>query len=256
MTGLEMYRVLDAIAPFDSQADFDNSGFLVGDPAREIHGVLLALDVTENVIDEALAAGAGLIITHHPLLFSPLSRLTEEDYEGRLIRRLTRENISLIAAHTNLDQAPGGINDALACLCGLTDVRGDGFFRMGELAESMSSGAYAAFLAERLGDTIRLMGPADVPVRRVGLSSGGGGDEWRRAAEAGCDLFVSGEIKHHLALAMADLGIVACECGHYATEYPGMAVLAEALQNALREIECSVRVFLSEARAYGFPRKT
>ncbi len=255
MTVRDLYRIIDSIAPFDTQAEFDNSGFLVGDPAQEVTTILMALDVTPAVIDEAVECGAQLVITHHPLLFSPLRRLTEEDYEGRLIRRLTRENISLISAHTNLDQAPGGINDTLAELCGLTGVQGEGFFRWGELPEPMSARAYEACLRERLGDSVRLMGPEDAPVRRIGLCSGGGSDEWPQAAEAGCDGFLSGEIKHHHALAMAESGLVGFECGHFATEFPGISVLASALQNALCTIECNVRVYVSEAAAYAFPRK-
>lgn len=255
MTVSDLYRVIDRIAPFDTLEEFDNSGFLVGDPGQEVSCILMALDVTPAVIDEAVECGAQLIITHHPLLFSPLRRLTEEDYEGRLIRRLTRENISLISAHTNLDQAPGGINDTLAELCGLENVQGEGFFRFGDLPEALPAADCAAVLTERLGDSVRLMGPADAPVRRIGLCSGGGSDEWTACMQAGCDAFLSGEIKHHHALEMAESGLVGFECGHFATEFPGISVLASALQNALCAIQCNVRVFVSEAAAYAFPRK-
>ena len=163
MTVSDLYRVIDSIAPFDTQEEYDNSGFLVGDPAQEVSCILMALDVTPAVVDEAVECGAQLIITHHPLLFTPARRLTEEDYEGRLIRRLTRENISLISAHTNLDQAPGGINDTLAELCGLSNVQGEGFFRFGDLPEALPAADCAAFLSERLGDSVRLMGPAGAP---------------------------------------------------------------------------------------------
>ena len=98
------------------------------------------------------------------------------------------------------------------------------------------------------------MAPEDRIIRRVGLCSGSGGDEWIQARESGCDAFVSGEIKHHFALAMADAGIAALECGHFATEEPGLAALAEALQNSLNHVECNVRVFVSAVSAYSFPR--
>ena len=252
MTVRDLYDLLDRVAPFETQADFDNSGFLVGSAAQEVTCVLFALDVTERVIDEAVSLGAQLIITHHPLMFSPVRRLTDEDFEGRLIRRLVRENISLIAVHTCLDQAPGGINDALAELCGLEDVAGEGFFRCGTLPEPLAARDYAALLRQRLGDAVRLMGPGDAVVRRVGLCSGGGGDEWAAAAEAGCDAFVSGEIKHHQALAMADSGIVGLECGHFATEEPGIRALAAALQNAADTLECNLRICVSAISAYSF----
>jgi dinuclear metal center YbgI/SA1388 family protein len=254
MTVYDFYLLMDQIAPFDTQAEFDNSGLLVGSPSAEVSAVLLALDVTEAVIDEAVALGAQLIITHHPLMFSARRQMTDEDYEGRLIRRLVREDISLIAAHTNLDQAPCGINDTLAELCGLTEITGEGFFRSGLLPEAMTAAACAEELGRRLGTVVRLMGPEDAVIRRIGLCSGGGSDEWASAVRTGCDAFLSGEIKHHLALALADRGIVAFECGHFATEEPGMEVLAVALQKALPALECNVRVYVSEVPAYAFPR--
>ena len=249
-----VYDVINSVAPFDTQMEGDNSGILVGSPEQEVKNILFALDVTEPVIDEAVALGAELIVTHHPLMFSAIRTLTEESYEGRLIRHLVREDISLIAAHTNLDQAVGGINDTLAALCGLVEISGEGFFRAGFLPEPMTIRAFADMLGENLETTVRVMAPENRMIRRVGLCSGSGGDEWKHAAEAGCDAFVSGEIKHHYALAMADAGIAALECGHFATEEPGLAALAEALQNSLNHVECNVRVFVSAVPAYSFPR--
>ena len=254
MTVQTVYDLIHTVAPFDTQMEGDNSGLLVGSPAQEVSSILFALDVSEPVIDEAAALGAELIVTHHPLMFSAIRSLTDEMYEGRLIRRLVRENISLIAAHTNLDYASGGINDTLAALCGLVEVSGEGFFRSGFLPEPMTVRAFADLLGENLETTVRVMGPEGRTVRRVGLCSGSGGDEWLRAQEAGCDAFVSGEIRHHYALAMADAGIAAFECGHFATEEPGLAALAEALQNSLDHVECNVRVFVSAVPAYSFPR--
>lgn len=250
-----LYDMIDRIAPFSSQMEGDNSGFLAGSAGQEVTGILFALDVTEPVIEEASALGAQLIVTHHPLMFSPLRSLTDADYEGRLLRRLVRENISLIAAHTNLDQAPGGINDTLAACCGLTGITGEAFFRCGLLPEPMAARAYADRLKELLHTEVRLMGPEDRLIRKAGLCSGGGSDEWRRAAESGCDAFISGEIKHHHGLAMAGSGIVGLECGHFATEEPGIRALASALQKQINQVEYNVRVYMSEISAYSFPRQ-
>ena len=253
MTVEQILRLIDTIAPFDTQAEWDNSGLLVGSPKQETRGILFALDLTESVIDEALAKEADLIVTHHPLMFSPRRRMTDEDFEGRLIQRLIRGGISHIAAHTNLDQAPGGMNDTLAACCGLTNVSGEGFFRFGDLPQAMTAGAFAHFLSDVLGDSVRLMGPDSAILHRAGLCSGGGSQEWETAFISGCDAFITGEIKHHHALAMADAGIVAFECGHAATERPGMLVLADALQNALDTVECKLRIFMSVSETYGFP---
>ena len=255
MTVKELYDMIDRIAPFSTQMEGDNSGFLVGSAAQEVTGILFALDVTEPVIEEAAALGAQLIVTHHPLMFDPLRTLTDDNYEARLIRRLAREDISLIAAHTCLDRAPGGVNDTLAELCGLTEVTGEGFFRCGLLPAPLSVWEYAEQLKAALRTEVRLMGPGDAVIRKVGLCSGSGGSEWPAAAETGCDAFVSGEIKHHFGLAMAGSGIVGLECGHFATEEPGIRALASALQKALNTIECSVRIYVSKVSAYSFPRQ-
>ena len=220
MTVQDIYQLINSAAPFDAQEEWDNSGILVGSPSAEVSGVLFALDVTDAVIEEAVSVGASLIVTHHPLMFSGRKRLTDEDYEGRVIMRLIREGISLIAAHTCLDRAEGGMNDVLAALCGLADVSGEGFFRAGNLTEPLPGSEY-----------------------------------WEEAARAGCDAFIAGEIRHHHALAMAGAGIVGFECGHRATEEPGIRALAEALQNALDTVECNVRVFESVIPAYSFPRQ-
>ena len=253
MTVQQLYEIIDRLAPFATQAEGDNSGFLVGSAAQDVDTVLLALDLTEPVIDEAVACGAQLIVTHHPLMFSPRRSLTDGDYEGRLIRRLVREDISHIAAHTNLDQAPGGVNDTLAESCGLTKVTGEAFFRCGMLPAPLSAGAYADQLKERLGAEVRLMGPAGALIRKVGLCSGGGSDEWFRAIGTGCDAFLSGEIKHHHALALADSGVIGLECGHFATEEPGVRALAAALQKEADTVQCNLRIYVSEQAAYAFP---
>ena len=140
LTVQRVYELIDALAPFDTQADFDNSGLLVGNPQAEVTGIHLALDVTDRVIDDALAAGANLIVTHHPLMFSARKRLTEADYEGHLLIRLIANGLSLIAAHTNLDQASGGMNDTLAGLLGLENIVGEGFLRVGHSARDGASG--------------------------------------------------------------------------------------------------------------------
>ena len=255
MTVQQIFDLIDRFAPFETQSEDDNSGFLVGSPSQEVTAALFALDVTEKVIDEAVSLGAQLIVTHHPLMFSPVHSLTDTDYEGRLIRRLTRENISLIAAHTNLDQAPGGVNDTLAERCGLAEISGSDYFRCGLLPEPLTAWAYADRLKELLRTDVRIMGPGNAEIRKVGLSSGGGSPMWERAAETGCDAFISGEIKHHLALAMADRGIVGFECGHFATEEPGIRALAFALQKQLNQVECNLRIYVSGVSAYSFPRQ-
>ena len=253
MTVQDLYEMINRFAPFDTQVEEDNSGLLVGSASQPVDKALFALDVTDPVIDEAVSLGAQLIVTHHPVMFSPIHSLTDADCEGRIIRRLVREQISLIAAHTNLDQAPGGINDTLAECCGLSDVSGDGFFRSGLLPAALTASEYAGLLKQRLRTEVRLMGPENALVRKVGLCSGGGSSEWISAVSAGCDAFVSGEIRHHHALSLADAGIIGFECGHFATEEPGIRALASALQTAADTVKYNLCIFVSKKAAYAFP---
>ena len=253
MTVENILELLQSVAPFETQEEWDNSGLLVGSPRQEVASVLFALDATERVIDEAAALGASLIVTHHPLMLHGRRRLTDEDYEGRIVSRLIRENISLIAAHTNLDQATGGINDMLCALCGLDNGAGEGFFRCGTLAEPVPAETFAWMLEDSLGDSVRLMGPKDTMIRRVGLCSGGGSEFWEAAEKAGCDAFIAGEIRHHHALAMTACGMAGLEAGHFATEEPGIFALADALQHHLIDVQCGLTVSKTATGAYAPP---
>ena len=250
MTIQDIYSLLDSAAHFETQEEFDNSGLLVGSPRQEVTGVLFALDVTEAVIREAVSLGANLIVTHHPLMINAVRRITDETYEGRLIMHLLREGIGLIACHTCLDKAPGGINDALAECCALLDVQGEGFVRVGTLPRPIRSGELKEYLAAALNTEVRLMGSPDLEISQIGMCSGSGSSEWEEAVRLGAEAFLTGEVKHHLALAMADAGIPCYECGHFATEQPGIFALADALQSALNQVQYSLAIYKSAAGAY------
>ena len=250
LTVQNVHDFLDARAPFDTQEDFDNAGLLVGDPAWEVRGIHVALDVTDRVIDEAEARDANLIVTHHPMMFSPRKRMTETDAEGRLLCRLIRGRMALIAAHTNLDRAPGGINDVLARVAGLAEVSGEDFVRVGTLPAPMTAKALADDLSLRLNTVVRLMGREDAPIRRVGLCSGSGSEFWQEAAAMGAQAFLTGEAKHHHALEAAQAGVIILEAGHFATEVPGIFALADALQIWPDAVQYGVCVSKSEAPAY------
>ena len=250
LTVQQVYDLINGRAPFETQLAFDNSGLLVGHPDQDVHGVHVALDVTDRVIDEAIAHGADLIVTHHPMMFSPVKRLVETNHEARLLCRLIRAGISLISAHTNLDQAVGGINDVLADRIGLTDVQGEGFVRVGTLPSPMTAEALATHISAALGDVVRVMGDPSAVVAKVGMCSGSGADEWPAAAALGAQAFLTGEAKHHFALEAAAAGVILMEAGHHATEEPGIFALADALQNADIVVQCNVRVSKSSVKAY------
>ena len=249
MTVRDLVQWIDARAPFDTQPDFDNSGLLVGDPAAAVRGVLFALDATLPVIDEAVRLGANVLITHHPLLFSPVRRVLENDTEGRRVRALIRHDIHLIACHIPLDLAVGGTNDVLARLLELQNIGIDEYLRYGDLPHAMTASDFAALCAERLRTTVRVMGQGNPLLHRIGLVTGAG-SEWDLAQAHGCDGFVTGEIKHHIALAACETGMTVFECGHHATEEPGIFALADALQTYANQVQWKGCIAKSQAGAY------
>lgn len=234
MTVQDVYAFLNDRAPFATAEEWDNPGLLVGCPQKEVHRVLVALDATAGALDTAAAIGADLIVTHHPVIFAPLKRLSADG----IPYRLAAADIALIAAHTNLDKAEGGVNDTLAARLGLEKVTTaeDGFTRIGVLPNEMTAKAFAAHVAEVLNAPVRYAG--ERPVTTVAVCGGGGGD-----FIAGCaplaDAYVTGEVKHHEWLENAGrIGII--EAGHYATEVPVVDTLAGWLVEAFPDLTVTV----------------
>ncbi len=247
-----MRDLIDGFAPFDTAESFDNVGLLVGRADQEVRTALVAMDVTPQVIAEAKREGAQLLVTHHPLLFSPRRDLREDDREGELLAALIRAELSLIAAHTNFDKAPGGINDALLVALGLPTGEGEGLTRTVALPESMMLEQLAERVTAKLGDVVRrftVQGDAS-PVRRLTLCAGGGGDFWQDSLRAGADCFLTGECKLHHALEAVQRGVRVLEAGHEATERPGVAAMCQALQNSVNAVQYPVRIVLSSCAPY------
>ena len=220
MTVQRIYDFLNTRAPFATAEEWDNPGLLVGDPQKEVSRVLVALDATAGALDTAVAVGADLIVTHHPVIFAPLRRLSADS----LPYRLAAQDIALIAAHTNLDKAEGGVNDTLAARLGLEDVAvaEDGYTRIGTLPQEMTARDFAAHVAAALDTPVRYAG--EKPVTTVAVCGGSGGDFIAGCAQQ-ADAYVTGEVKHHEWLENAGrIGIV--EAGHYATEVPVADTLA------------------------------
>ena len=226
MTIQEIFNYLNTRAPMDTAEGWDNPGMLVGDPRREVTRVLVALDATTGAVDTAEAVGADLIVTHHPVIFAPLKRLTADS----IPYRLAAAGIDLIAAHTNLDKAEGGVNDTLAARLGLTDVTvaADEYTRIGTLAEPMSARDFAAHVAGVLDTAVRYSG--DKEVKTVAVCGGSGGDFMLRCIGA-ADAYVTGEVRHHEWLAAAG-HVNVIEAGHYATEVPVVDTLCTWLTEA------------------------
>lgn len=222
-TVTHIYDAIDRLAPFWLTMDFDNTGILVGDRNREVSCALLALDCTPAVVEQARQLGAQLIITHHPVIFHPLKRVNED----AVVYQLIRSDIAVISAHTNLDIAQGGVNDALASAIGLRDCRGLELLneqtgawlgRIGTLPEPLSPEAFAAHIKACLNAASVKFAAAPRAIHTVALCSGSGADCLDAAISAGADALLTSEVKQHEYLAAAAAGISIFDAGHFDTE--------------------------------------
>ena len=250
VTICQLMALLDGIAPFDLQEEWDNAGLLAGRPDAPVDTVLCALDLTGSVIGEAVRVGAQVIVTHHPILFRGRKNLREDDAEGRMLCALVRAGLSLIAMHTNYDNADPGVNDALAACLGLSDPKAlANGMRVGGLTP-MTLSEFAAHCSARLGGAVRTYGDGAKLIRRVAVLGGAGEDFARQALSAGADAYVTGEMAYHKALDAAAEGLCVLEAGHAATERPGILALSAALQNAADAVQYKIRIIDSEAGLY------
>lgn len=256
MTTADVIRQLERLAPPDTAEPWDNVGLQVGDSAAPLSVLLVCLEVTDAVVAEAEKEGAGLIVAHHPLVFRPLAAITTDRPLGRMLRRLLCAGIGVYVAHTNLDAAPEvGTAATLGRLLGLRDRRpllGEepGLGLLGEVAEAATVRA----LAEQVRDLLEparltVVGKGAGPVRTVALMPGSGGDAVGPAADAGADVLICGDLRHHDALEARALGLAVIDAGHYATERPVVASLAGALRRRLGD---DVRVIESQVNTDPF----
>lgn len=257
----DFYDFLDRKAPFRTQMDFDNAGFLVGRGDREVSRVLVALDITPAVIEEAAAKGCQLILTHHPVIWGKLGQVTDESTTGRNVLALIEQGIAAICAHTNLDVAEGGVNTQLALAVGLTDTvplepmgedeagRPYGIGRVGKLPDGpLSLAAFARRVKEGLHlDGLRAL-DAGKPVEKVAVGGGACGSMLPLVQAMGCDTFLTSDLKHDLYLEARALGINLLDAGHYATE----AVVCPALAAWAKEAFPAVEVLLAESQGEVF----
>jgi len=244
----DLVAALDEISPPDLHEDWDNTGLLLGDPAAASSSVLTCLTLTPDVAAEAIEGEHGLVVTHHPILFRPVQRLTANDPQGAMLLELAQAGVAVYSPHARWDNADGGINDRLAERFGLTDVlpmrvrddlstktpRGAG--RIGTLTEPLS---FATFV-DRVKVSLALPGldavPTKRPVRRVGVACGAAGSYLADAVAADCDAFVTGEARFHTALEARGSGVGLVLLGHYASERFSLEELAGILADRFPDL--------------------
>ena len=240
-TVADILAFLETLAPASLKMEWDNVGLLCGSKSTEVTKILVALDPFEGVCREAADIGAQLIVTHHPLIFRAPNAITDETSIGRSIMFLCRHGISAINAHTNLDVAPGGVNDVLAAKLGLQSIvtLEDGLLRMGE-TEVQDLPSFLASVKEKLGCQGLRYVDSGKPVKKVAVGGGSCAGEMMDALAAGCDTFVTSDIKYNQFWDACDLGLNLIDAGHFYTENPIVPVLAEKISAAFPEIEVKI----------------
>lgn len=266
----EIIRQMEALAPRQAACDWDNPGLLVGRGDREITKVYVALDATEQVVEAAIAAGAELILTHHPILFHAVKQINDETPLGRKLLTLIRHDVAVYSMHTNFDSCPGGMGDLVCRQLGLenlgpmepiayqednvfvTEARAAGLetgsrYGIGfvaELPEAMSAEGLALYVKQHFGLPFVNFYDAGRPIRRLACCPGSGRGEMGNVLRCGVDAFLTGDMGHHDGLDYVEAGISLLDAGHYGLEHvfvPAAAAYMRKHFPAVQVIEAEVR---------------
>lgn len=243
----DIYSFLEGKYPFGLAESWDNSGLLVGSKNKKVKKILLALDLEDDVLDQAVAENVDLIITHHPLIFSGLKRLTEDDFIAKRVIRMIQNDISYIAMHTNFDIA--GMAEKSGELIGLKDMdvleitaeqEGEdvGFGRIGYLKQPETLKEYALHVKEWYGvQEVKVFGNPDQIIKRAAVCTGSGKSFIGTALAGGADVYVTGDIDHHNGIDAVARGMAVIDAGHYGTEYIFSEEVKTALEKEFPELE-------------------
>jgi dinuclear metal center YbgI/SA1388 family protein len=215
-------------APWELAEPWDNVGLMVGNPDQEATGVLIALDPTRQVIEEAILKKANIILTHHPLIFHPLKSINTATPIGQFLKKALAHDIAVVSCHTNLDIISDGVSDALARVLYLHNTRpltltgnrpDQGFGKVGNLPKPMQGGAFIHFVAQRLQlEAMMIAGPLPATVSTIAVCGGSGSDLAEAALQGGADVYITAELKHSVARWAEDNGLCVIDAGHFATE--------------------------------------
>lgn len=243
-----IYDFLEGFAPTDLAEDWDNVGLLVGDRSRPVSRVMTCLTVTPTSSSEAIKRKADLVVTHHPVLFRPISRLTSDDTAGRLLLDLIAAGVAVYSPHTALDSAPDGINQQLARHLSLENIaplipiqegsKGLGSGRFGTLSKPTTVSEIAKHLKGLLGaESLGLVGDRERKVQSIAVACGSAGEMLAPAHQQGCDLFVTGEANFHTCLEAEATGMALLLLGHFHSERFALEQLAQVLAEKFSDLE-------------------
>ena len=260
----DLIKILEKKAPLYLAESWDNPGLLVGHRNKEIKTVLTALDVTDDVIKEAISLNADIIVTHHPLIFGSIKSVSDSTPEGRKILALAENGICAYAMHTNLDTAFGGTNDTLAEILGLKDIEPlavscqqddmpNGLGRFGILPNSMKFYDFAEMVKEKLNlKCLTVSGNKDKTISKVGLCTGAGFEFIEEAKANGCDCYITADVKFHEAQKALNMDICLIDATHYGTENIIVPVLRDYIEEETKKAGFDIVVKASEVNGQVF----
>lgn len=252
-------EIMEKYAPLNLKESYDNVGLMVGSPEREITSILVCLDCTDAVIEEALKKSCNLIVSHHPLLFHSPKTITTDTLLGRKIIKLIKNDVSLYSSHTNLDSTSGGLNDLIMKLLGFdsfeiiepTKISGMGCAGIGRISDVMtkvSLNEMCLRVKKALGiDSLRYCGDESMVIRKVAVVNGSGKDYFEQAVALGANCIITGDTTYHYASDLMEEGIALIDAGHYETEWPCMKFVAETIKNEIEILGFSNSVIVSES---------
>lgn len=242
----DIFNFIDKIAPFEKALSFDNCGLIIGEMKTGVKNIVLSLDITKDVIEEAKNLNANLIISHHPVIFRPISSIKSND----TISLLCKNDINAICAHTNLDIAEKGVNFQLAQKLNLQNLNPLTYEEekpmglIGNLSYEFECKEFAQYVKKRLDcKGVRYTELKNKKIKTVGVCSGTGGEFYKAAYEKSADVIVTGEIKHSQIIDANELGIMIVDAGHYKTEN----VILEPLKKMLETKFKNIIVYLSKS---------
>jgi len=249
----EILNFLSDFAPAELSEDWDNTGLLIGQQNDRVSSIMTCLTLTPDVAEEAVSKGASLVVTHHPILFRAVKKLTDETSEGRMLLSLIRSGVAVYSPHTSYDSAYEGVNRQLADSLNLTNVKpirtinGEapdetvdepiGSGRFGDLPGAVSLADFVELVKQALGiQNTWFVGDSSSTIRRVGIACGAAAEFMGDAARHGCDVLLTGEARFHACLEARARSIALVLPGHYPTERPAMENLAERLSQQFPDL--------------------
>lgn len=254
----DIINIMEEYAKPTYAENWDNIGLMVGDENSIIKKILIALDITDDVIEEAINKNCNMIITHHPFIFKDIKSIKSSDVLGKRIIKLIENKINVYSAHTNLDVAKNGTNDTFANLLGLKNIENlfppkaeekYGLGRTGELDKSIKFSEFIKKVKKAIGlEKLVVCGELDANIKKIGICTGSGGevDFISQAIKTKCDVYITGDLKYHNSQFGKDLGICLIDATHYASEVIVVPTICDYINKCAKRLNMNIECIESE----------